>query len=326
MDRTLLSKIWPVFVEEAREHLQQISAGILELERPGSGRPPGLLDSVRRTAHSVKGSASSLGLHDIEKIAHAVEGALSGLGPSDQLDAARVEAILAAIDAAEAALSRGDAGGEPSIPDIDAQLQRLVNAKSATSAPAAAREPTAQEQMWPVFRAEAKEHLERLQQALAAHPGGEKWAKEEAAALEKVAATLRASASILGLWEMERVAGQAEATLGEAFADGKMPKPRLERLRRAVEALTQAVGAEVGTAPAPSAPSLAEPPAPFRPAGALVEVFQKESAESVAALEAAVLELVSPFVTERAKRVEEATRRAHNLKGSAGAVGAGDIS
>ncbi len=324
MDRTLLSKIWPVFVEEAREHLQQISAGVLELERSAANRPPGLLDSVRRTAHSLKGSAASLGLHDLEKLAHAVEGALAGKGASDQLEAGLVEAILGSVDTAESALSRGDAGGDPSIPELAEQLQRLAGAKPAASAPARERGPA--EELWPVFRAEAGEHLQHLQQALADRKQGKKsdrWPKDEGEALEKLAATLRASASVLGLWEMERLAGQAEAALSEARAEGKMPAERLGRLEKALAQLESAVGASSAEPPqAPPAP--AEARIPQMP-GQLLAVFREEAQGALSALEQSVAQLVSPFVAERAQVVEDAVRRAHNLKGSAGAVGAGPV-
>ena len=60
MDQEIFRQIWPVFSAEAREHLEGISAGILELERDPTRR--GVLDGVRRIAHSLKGSSGSLGL------------------------------------------------------------------------------------------------------------------------------------------------------------------------------------------------------------------------------------------------------------------------
>ena len=54
MDGELLRSVWPIFAAEAREHLEQMSAGILELERDPSAREPGRLVSVKRIAHTLK--------------------------------------------------------------------------------------------------------------------------------------------------------------------------------------------------------------------------------------------------------------------------------
>ena len=83
MERENLRQIWPIFSAEAREHLQAISSGILELERDPASP---VLDAILRTAHSLKGSAGSLGLSDVETLAHALEGRLDvpreGLTPT----------------------------------------------------------------------------------------------------------------------------------------------------------------------------------------------------------------------------------------------------
>jgi HPt (histidine-containing phosphotransfer) domain-containing protein len=90
MERELLRQIWPIFSAEAREHLQTIGAAVLELERePGQA---GVLDGLRRTAHSLKGSAGSLGLADVETLAHAIEGSLAGFDPAEGLARAAVQA------------------------------------------------------------------------------------------------------------------------------------------------------------------------------------------------------------------------------------------
>jgi two-component system chemotaxis sensor kinase CheA len=122
MDRELFRQIWPVFSAEAREHLEGISAGILELERD-PGRP--VIDGVRRIAHSLKGSAGSLGLADLERLAHALEGSLAGYDPAAGLSRAAVQAALEVVEAMEAALASGDAGGVVAVPAVDALLVGL---------------------------------------------------------------------------------------------------------------------------------------------------------------------------------------------------------
>ncbi|MBI5548437.1 MAG: Hpt domain-containing protein [Deltaproteobacteria bacterium] len=333
MDPTLLQRLWPVFVEEAREHLQEIGAGVLELEK-GAAKE-GLLHAIRRTAHGLKGSASSLGFADLERIAHAIESALAGRAEKDGLEAARVEALLAAVDAAEEALRRGDTGHDPSVENLDGVLAALSSAaaasstsSSASSSPSAGpeREPSALEQVWPVFRTEAGEHVAKLQRALAtAHPEVS-WGEADPEALVHIAASLRSSACVLGAGQME---SRAKTVQEQLIAAGARPtSEHLESLRASVAALEHALGPvqavqAVQAEHSPEAPRAATEPAAD---ASLMGIFRQEAVEVLQTLEQTLQVLCSPSTSqERTPRVEEAVRRAHNLKGSAGAVGAGDI-
>jgi two-component system chemotaxis sensor kinase CheA len=124
MEREILRQIWPIFSAEAREHLDGISAGFLELERDPARAA--VLDGLRRTAHSLKGSAGSLGLGDVETLAHAIEGSLAGFDPAAGLSRAAVQAALDAVEAIEDALAAGDGGAEPRIGPLEALLGALA--------------------------------------------------------------------------------------------------------------------------------------------------------------------------------------------------------
>jgi len=126
MERELLNQIWPIFSAEAREHLSAISTGVMELEDDPTRVQT--LDGVRRTAHSLKGSAGSLGLGELERLAHAIEGSLARYDPADGLSRATVMAALDAVQAIEQALEAGAAGGDPGVP-------RLAEILSALGAP-----------------------------------------------------------------------------------------------------------------------------------------------------------------------------------------------
>jgi len=123
MDAELFRQIWPIFSAEAREHLAVISSGILALE--AEPVRVALLDPIRRTAHSLKGSAASLGLGDVERLAHAVEGSLALYDPAAGLSRDAVQAVLDAIEGIEEALATADAGGTPAITSLDALLSAL---------------------------------------------------------------------------------------------------------------------------------------------------------------------------------------------------------
>lgn len=64
-------RIMGYFIEEARDHLNTIEQGLLDLQSTIEDRE--LLYEVYRAAHSVKGGAAMLGLHSIQKSAHRLE-------------------------------------------------------------------------------------------------------------------------------------------------------------------------------------------------------------------------------------------------------------
>src|SRR5438477_63494 len=68
----LLKTVWPIFRAEAAEYVEALTADVLALEKGGGAER---LDTIRRNAHSLKGSAASLGFFAIEKLAHGAEGA-----------------------------------------------------------------------------------------------------------------------------------------------------------------------------------------------------------------------------------------------------------
>jgi two-component system, chemotaxis family, sensor kinase CheA len=66
-----LAKYRNLFLEEATEHLAEISRALLELEKDPSRSEA--LDLVFRMAHSIKGMAGSLDYASITELSHALE-------------------------------------------------------------------------------------------------------------------------------------------------------------------------------------------------------------------------------------------------------------
>ncbi|MBE9008687.1 response regulator [Pseudanabaenaceae cyanobacterium LEGE 13415] len=64
-------RIMGYFIEEAKDHLNTIEQGLLNLQ--GMMADPELVNEVFRAAHSVKGGAAMLNLHSIQKTAHRLE-------------------------------------------------------------------------------------------------------------------------------------------------------------------------------------------------------------------------------------------------------------
>lgn len=220
MDHELLRQIWPIFSAEARESVEALSRGLMEMERAASERPAGTLQSILRTAHNLKGSAASLGFVDVEQLAHALESALAGCDPEGPLPAARVEAGLRALAALESALAAGDGGRDVSIPELGELLRALAaSAGQGSGARPPSRPVQAQaggddalgSELWPLFRAEAHAALKRLSDALQTPLATE---EQQAHAREATHELSRLAASV-GLAELERPV----KALGEAIIE-----------------------------------------------------------------------------------------------------------
>ncbi|MCY1015199.1 hybrid sensor histidine kinase/response regulator [Pyxidicoccus sp. MSG2] len=135
MDAQLLRSIWPVFSAETREQIQAIGSKVLGLEGPAQEREADLLPSLKRLVHSLKGSAASLGLDDIEQVVHAIEDGLSTFKPEERLPRDAVESMLRGLSAIETAMGRGDAGQAPVVDGLGAVLSALGR-EGAVTAPA----------------------------------------------------------------------------------------------------------------------------------------------------------------------------------------------
>src|SRR6185312_8258808 len=118
MDERIRS-IWPVFAEEARESVQALGDGLLALERTPLADAKETVTALKRTAHSLKGSAGSMGFGDVENLAHALEDALAHAPEHEPLAAPTVEAALAAIVSIEAMVDAVDRGGSPEIARVE---------------------------------------------------------------------------------------------------------------------------------------------------------------------------------------------------------------
>lgn len=87
-----------IFVEEAEQHLEAMSAALFHLEgEPGSGRGP--VEDLLRSVHTLKGSAATVGRMDIGKAAHRLEDELAGLRQATALPSrTAVDKIFQIVD------------------------------------------------------------------------------------------------------------------------------------------------------------------------------------------------------------------------------------
>jgi len=87
-DEETAALLTAVFVEEAREHVENLTSALMSLERPVgevdaadlARQDEGLLKGLMRAAHTLKGSAATVGQNTISQGAHLMEELLAWLG------------------------------------------------------------------------------------------------------------------------------------------------------------------------------------------------------------------------------------------------------
>jgi len=123
-----LDEVVKEFLVESQDNLDRIDSDLLDLEQ-GSAEP-GLLGSIFRGIHTIKGTCGFLGLSQLEHVAHRGENLLSLLRDGTlSATPAIVDALLQTVDAIRAILGRLEETGEEGNADYSAlltQLERLA--------------------------------------------------------------------------------------------------------------------------------------------------------------------------------------------------------
>ncbi len=101
MDKDKLKeRLLATFLGELEEHVRLLEANALALERGDHGQRPEILNTVFRTAHSLKGAARSAGVPSVAAICHELEEALSQVRDGSlPVDDALVQRLLSTADA-----------------------------------------------------------------------------------------------------------------------------------------------------------------------------------------------------------------------------------
>ncbi len=83
-DQEFLKRLLATFAVEAEEHLNAISAGLLEMEKaPTASKQKDLIETIFREAHSLKGAARAVDLADIGSICQQLESVFAALKGDD---------------------------------------------------------------------------------------------------------------------------------------------------------------------------------------------------------------------------------------------------
>jgi two-component system chemotaxis sensor kinase CheA len=125
-----------LFLEEASEHLAEVSRALLELEKdPRAGEA---LDLVFRMVHSIKGMGASLGFDAVAELAHRLEDRLGDWRARGGIqDPAGLPLLFRGLESLERMVETVREGGEP--PAAEAALLAALGEPAAGKARARAR-------------------------------------------------------------------------------------------------------------------------------------------------------------------------------------------
>ena len=123
-----MAKYRALFLEEATEHLAEMSRALLELEKDASSVES--IDLVFRMAHSIKSMAASVGYEAIADVSHALEDRLQHIRSAGRLDAAEAPEVLGALFRGLEGLERmvGVVRDEDAVPEADPDLVASLHA------------------------------------------------------------------------------------------------------------------------------------------------------------------------------------------------------
>lgn len=225
------------FHVEAGEHLQAISAGLLELEKaPAADRLPALVETVYREAHSLKGAARVVAMSGIEALCQAMESVFSGWKQAGARPPPDIFDVLhEGLDQCSLLLSAPEAASPDQLNDLTRRIAGLAAAPRETKA--------------------------RAERGVAAAPAAPAEEERAVPAAETVRiAVSKLDALLTGAEELLAVrltTGQRAAALRETVSGFEVWKREWMKLQPALRAIRQGI-ARPGRPPDPDLDSLLE--------------------------------------------------------------------
>jgi two-component system chemotaxis sensor kinase CheA len=131
-----LAKYRTLFLEEATDHLAEMSRALLELEKdPASA---GAIDLVFRMAHSIKGMAGSLGYDAVTELAHSLEDKMDVYRAAGRVEGQGIALLFRGLEGLERMVEGVRTTGEG--PAQDSELLGVLGAGAETPREAPTRE------------------------------------------------------------------------------------------------------------------------------------------------------------------------------------------
>ncbi|MFZ2411495.1 MAG: Hpt domain-containing protein, partial [Candidatus Methanoperedens sp.] len=147
-EEEFLKKLLSMFRVEAKEHISAITSGLIELEKASPEKQTGLIETIFREAHSLKGAARSVNLKDIESLCQSMENVFASLKRKEIAVSPQLfDTLHSAADCAGKLISREEEPGISERTKIKAVIQNLESAvKDAAPQPqTVSRPPVAEE-------------------------------------------------------------------------------------------------------------------------------------------------------------------------------------
>lgn len=111
-----MAKYRQVFLEEATDHLAEMSRALLELEKDPANAEA--IDLLFRMAHSIKGMAASLEYSSITEVAHRLEDRMQDVRSAGRVAGADgLSLLFRGLEGLEKMVARVRETGEPPPPD-----------------------------------------------------------------------------------------------------------------------------------------------------------------------------------------------------------------
>ncbi|WP_072622404.1 Hpt domain-containing protein [Spirulina major] len=148
MDAANQQKILGYFIEEAREHLETLAEGLMDLSKVIND--PEEINELFRAAHSVKGGSAMLGYNSIQRTAHRLEDCFKLLKEHDIPADSKLESLFlkgydtlhTLIDQLESPFGLRDedadkitAAADPDFAELEAYLNQLIRGSVPVPAP-----------------------------------------------------------------------------------------------------------------------------------------------------------------------------------------------
>ncbi len=116
-----------IFLEEADEQLQELNHSLLELEKNPDQVESDTINSIFRTAHSLKSSAAFVGLNDLSDLAHHMENLLQGVRDKTMtMTPGIIEVLFRCFDIISSIINSVARGEEPK-QDLTAVIEKMKN-------------------------------------------------------------------------------------------------------------------------------------------------------------------------------------------------------
>ena len=139
-----VSQYLEIFIDETKEHVQNLNSQILELEQDPENSD--VVNEIFRAAHSLKGMAGTMGFKRMQTLTHDMENVFSEVrNGSIKVNASIIDVVFQCLDALEEYLANIQESADEGTNDNEPIIKELNNILKGGGAPAPAAAPKAED-------------------------------------------------------------------------------------------------------------------------------------------------------------------------------------